>query len=83
MGAFMRESLVAVCDSHKCTYLAVYACTVKNIDTQHIQYVRLYCTEHTAELTTGIKAILDKPEHDGKVLHDYLDVEHIETNINV
>lgn len=76
-------NLGAACDSHRCTALAVYACTVRNIDTQQIQYVRLYCTECTAKLTAGIKVILDKPEHDGKRLHDYLDVEHIETNINV
>jgi hypothetical protein len=33
------------------------------------------------QLTEGIAAILAKPEHDGKKLHDYLEVEHIHAKV--
>lgn len=77
-----ERDLGIVCDSGSCTCQAVYAVTVRNLADKQIIYTRMYCPEHTKELTKGVADIIAKPEHDGKMLHDYLEVEHIESSVN-
>ena len=73
MGACMKiiaeQDIPIRCDSLKCTGAAHYICVVKTDP----RYVRLYCSQHTAELLQGIVKVMA----DDEKLSDYVSTEHL------
>lgn len=72
-----EEPLCIICDGGDCTRQAVYACSIKDLGTHHVSYVRMYCPECTKELTDNIGGVIIR-NGGGRKLHDYLEVEHID-----